>query len=139
MVTFLKNVHASSVPEGLYDFLPLQASLAYNVKESADGFVFDVVVAPRGTPEAALRRQAKFQLLQDLTTEVDGLVFDSNPSSRTSILTAMLTLPEDSSEVLWKLADNSWESCTKDMLQQVLLKSQLQIQEIIGAGASSAE
>src|SRR5690554_3444059 len=133
MVTFVKQVHAQSVPEGLYDFLPLQACLAYNIKESEDGFVFDVAVAPRGTPEAALRRQVKFQLLQDLTTEVDGLVFDSNPSSRTNILTAILTLPEESSEVLWKLADNSWETCTKGMLQQVLLQSQLQIQEIIRA------
>ncbi len=136
MVTFLKRVQARSVPEGLYDFLPLQACLVYNIKEGADGFVFDVVVAPRGTPEAALRRQAKFQALQDLTTEVDGLVFDSNPNSRASILTAMLTLPEDSSEVLWKLADNTWELCTKDTLQQVLVQSQLQIQEIIGAGAN---
>ena len=132
MVTFLKKVHADSIPEGLYDFLPLQACLVYNVKESTDGFVFDVVVAPRGTPEAALHRQAKFQALQDLTTEVEGLVFDSNPSSRTSILTAILTLPEDSSEVLWKLTDNTWEICNKATLQQVLVQSQLQIQELIG-------
>ena len=62
-------------------------------------------------------------------------MFDSNPNSRTNILTAMLTLPEESSEVLWKLADNTWELCTKGTLHQVLVQSQLQIQEIIGVGA----
>ena len=38
MVTFLKKVQARRVPEGLYDFLPLQACLVYNIKESTEGF-----------------------------------------------------------------------------------------------------
>lgn len=128
MYEFVNDVQANTVP---LNYTPSKEFYIYNIREVDAGYVFDVVLAPLGTPVSSLERQAKFQRLGRLKTLHNGLLFDTDPTSRTNILVAISGLAEGAA-VEWKLACNTWVQCTPEDLKEVLATSQRQIQEIVG-------
>ncbi len=84
--------------------------------------------------EAQQRKAVMQQQLDELTVEVDDMVFDANEKSITRMTAAIQSAEVLSkTEAEWKLADNSWQTVTLAQLKTALAQGILRVGEVLKA------